>query len=100
VAASLENGPSLLRTAEQLGISARSLQRYLADTGSRFSDIVADVRLATACRLLAETDDEMARISSQLGYSRPSGFSRSFMRLMKIPPAAYRRTCRPPRAGK
>jgi AraC-like DNA-binding protein len=92
IAATLgEGGSSLGRTAQALGVSTRSLQRHLADTGTTYSELVTDVRLDAACRLLAGTEERISDIALLLGYTGPSSFSRSFMRLMKIQPVAYRR---------
>lgn len=100
VAASLENGASLVRIAAQLGTSARSLQRHLAMTGASFSAIVEDVRMAEACRLLDENSEEIVRIASLLGYSGPTSFTRAFQRAMNVPPARYRRLHRGGEASK
>lgn len=91
VAASLQNGASLRQIASQLGFSTRSFQRYLAANGTCHSEIVAEVRLATACHLLTETDEKISRIALLLGYAGATSFSRSFRHLMKIQPASYRR---------
>lgn len=72
-------------------MSARTLQRHLAEMGTSYSEIVAQVRLDTACRLLAESSERMSQIALRLGYSGPSSFSRTFKRMMKVQPAAYRR---------
>lgn len=86
-----QGDPSLQRAAHRLGISSRSLQRDLAGMGTSYREIVAEVRLDTACHLLAESDQSIASIAGRLGYSGASSFSRTFMRLMKIPPIVYRR---------
>lgn len=91
VAASLQNGASLRQIASQLGFSTRSLQRHLAANGTCHSEIVAEVRLATACHLLSKTDEKISQIALLLGYTSPTSFSRSFGRLMKMQPANYRR---------
>ncbi|MGO4173060.1 helix-turn-helix domain-containing protein [Bosea sp. TAF32] len=91
VAASLQSGASLRHIASRLGVSARSLQRHLAAQATSHSEIVAEVRLATACRLLTETNETISRIALLLGYTGPTSFSRSFRRLMKTQPARYRR---------
>ncbi|TCR67172.1 helix-turn-helix transcriptional regulator [Bosea sp. BK604] len=92
IAGLLQDGdPSLRATAKRLGISPRSLQRQLATIGTSYSDLVAEVRLATACHLLTESELSIASIADRLGYSGPSSFSRIFMRLMNIQPAVYRR---------
>jgi len=86
-----EGNVTVRRAAQQLGISPRSLQRQLTETGASFSELVAEVRLETACHLLTESELSIAEIACRLGYSGPSSFSRIFMRLMKIQPAVYRR---------
>ena len=92
IAASLRHGEaSVMRTARQLGISVRSLQRRLAEMGTSYSELVAEVRLDTACHLLLDSDKRIADIAARLGFAGASSFSRTFMRLMKIQPAAYRR---------
>jgi AraC-like DNA-binding protein len=72
-------------------MSARSLQRHLAAIGTSYSEIVAEVRLETACHLLVESDERLSDIALRLGYAGPSSFSRTFVRLMKIQPIIYRR---------
>jgi AraC-like DNA-binding protein len=92
IAASLQhNGAPLRSTASHLGVSARSLQRHLAMMGTSYSEILAEVRLDTACRLLIETDEQISRIALSLGYAGASSFSRTFMRMMKVQPGSYRR---------
>lgn len=92
IAASLQqHGASLQDAARELRVSARSLQRHLAEMGTSYSELVAQVRLDTACRLLTESSERMSQIALRLGYAGPSSFSRTFMRLMKIQPATYRR---------
>jgi AraC-like DNA-binding protein len=92
IAASLrQGGPTLPRAARQLGISTRSLQRRIADMGTSYSELVAEVRIDTACHLLAESDERVADIAARLGFAGASSFSRAFMRLMKIQPVVYRR---------
>lgn len=92
IAASLQqHGASLHDAARELRVSARSLQRHLAEMGTSYSELVAQVRLDTACRLLAESSERMSQIAMRLGYAGPSSFSRIFMRMMKVQPATYRR---------
>jgi AraC-like DNA-binding protein len=92
ITASLCQGDAALqRTALQLGMSPRSLQRHLAGMGTSYSDMVAEVRLDTACYLLLESNERISEIALRLGYAGTSSFSRVFMRLTKIQPATYRR---------
>ena len=92
IAASLCHGDAALqRTALQLGMSPRSLQRHLAGMGTSYSDMVAEVRLDTACYLLLESNERISEIALRLGYAGTSSFSRVFMRLTKMQPVIYRR---------
>ena len=92
IASLLRHGDAtLLRTAQHLGVSSRSLQRHLTRLGTSHSEIVAEVRLELACHLLAESDHRISHIAGRLGYAGASSFSRTFMRLMKIQPVVYRR---------
>ena len=63
---------SLPKAALALGLSPRSLQRRLSDTGTSFSELVAEVRLDTACHLLRKSDLSLATIASRLGYNSPA----------------------------
>lgn len=92
IAALLHHGDaSLQRTAYRLGISPRSLQRHLTQMGTSYSEVVAQVRLDTACHLLAQSGQSISSIAFRLGYSGASSFSRTFRRLMKMQPVVYRR---------
>ena len=85
-----QDDASVRCTARRLGVSVRSLQRHLAEMGTSYGELVDEVRLETACRLLAESDERVSDIAMRLGYTGPSSFSRSFARLMKMSPTAYR----------
>jgi AraC-like DNA-binding protein len=91
VVASLRQGDATLdRTARALKISPRTLQRHLARTGTSHSQILAEVRLNIACRLLAGSNKRLSDIAQFLGYANASSFSRTFVRLMKVKPVIYR----------
>jgi AraC-like DNA-binding protein len=59
--------------------------------GTSYSDMVAEVRLDTACHLLLASNERISEIALRLGYAGTSSFSRVFMRLTKIQPVIYRR---------
>jgi transcriptional regulator GlxA family with amidase domain len=59
--------------------------------GTSYSELVAEVRLDTACELLVQSDERICDIAVRLGFSSASSFNRTFTRLMKIQPGAYRR---------
>lgn len=59
--------------------------------GTSYRDMVAEVRLNAACRLLVESNESISEIALRLGYAGTSSFSRVFMRWTKIQPVNYRR---------
>jgi AraC-like DNA-binding protein len=65
---------------QQLGVDRRTIHRRLASEGSTYSDIVDDVRGELAVRYLKNRNRTLAEVSSLLGFSAPSGFSRWYRR--------------------
>ncbi|WP_318530367.1 helix-turn-helix domain-containing protein [Streptococcus sp. 20-1249] len=66
---------SIDSVAQQLGMSTRSLQRYLKNEGTSFKDQVQKVQksMAVSYIKMGLTTDE---ISSLLGYSEPQAFKK------------------------
>ena len=88
----LRHGDATLdSTARALKMSGRTLQRHLGRMGTSHSEMLAQVRLQIACRLLTDSNKRLSDIAKFLGYTNASSFSRSFARLMKIQPVVYRR---------
>ena len=91
IVASLRHGDATLdNTARALQISSRTLQRHLGRMGTSHSEMLAEVRMSIACRLLAHSSSQLSDIAKFLGYTNASSFSRIFVRLMKIQPVVYR----------
>ena len=89
--ASLRHGDATLdSTARALKISSRTLQRHLGRMGTSHSEMLAEVRLSIACRLLVDSSKRLSDIAKFVGYTNASSFSRTFVRLMKIQPIIYR----------
>ena len=76
--------------AELAGMSVRTLQRRLSESGTSFSAIESQSRHAVACRLLRETDAPISEISNRLGYAYPNHFARAFRKLGGVSPRAFR----------
>ncbi|WP_456734237.1 helix-turn-helix domain-containing protein [Bradyrhizobium sp. USDA 3364] len=92
IVASLRQGDATLdSTARALKVSSRTLQRHLGRMGTSHSEMLAEVRLNVACRLLADSSKRLSDIAIFLGYANASSFSRTFARLMKVQPVVYRR---------
>ena len=66
--------------AQHLGVDRRTVHRHLAGEQQTFSSIVDAVRRELATRYMADRDRSLAEISSLLGFSAPSGFSRWYRR--------------------
>jgi AraC-like DNA-binding protein len=62
--------------AQHLGVDRRTVHRRLSSEGETFSRVVDRVRCELAARYLKDRDRTLADISSLLGFSAPSGFSR------------------------
>ena len=76
--------------AARVGLSARSLQRRLQESGSSFKDVVDEARLALARRYLEDPKLTLTEAAYLLGYSELSAFSRAFRRWTGTTAAAYR----------
>ncbi|GAB5378009.1 MAG: hypothetical protein AcusKO_44710 [Acuticoccus sp.] len=83
------------RAARAFGMTTRSYRRRLALLGVSHNEIVADIRLRTALRLLRETDVGVSGIAGELGYAFPGDFTRFFARRTGLSPSAYRRLALP-----
>ncbi|NES31713.1 helix-turn-helix domain-containing protein [Micromonospora terminaliae] len=77
--------------AAQLGCSVRTLTRACLAVTGRSAKQVIDERVALqASRLLAATDEPIARIGRRLGFPEPTNFGRFFTREVGVSPGAFR----------
>jgi AraC-like DNA-binding protein len=76
--------------AERLGTSARTLQKRLAKSGLKFSDIVQSERIKLAKHALQWSDSTLDEIAFHLGYSEQTSFGRAFKRATGMTPQSYR----------
>jgi AraC-like DNA-binding protein len=82
---------SLADLACETGMSARTLQRRLAQRSLSFSRIVADTRLQVAATYLCDARGPgLAEIGFLAGYADQAHFARSFSRSVGITPSVYR----------
>jgi AraC-like DNA-binding protein len=72
-------------------LSARTLQRRLADTGKTFRGLVEGVRMEEALHLLRTSQLSLHEISECLGYSEPSSFSHAVRSYWGATPRELRR---------
>jgi AraC-like DNA-binding protein len=82
---------SLNTTAEILGITPRTLQRYLKKSDVTYQEILDQLRYESALPLLKDKQNNLLEVALELGYSDAAHFSRAFRRWAGISPSEYRR---------
>lgn len=81
--------------ARRTGLSESAFSRLFKKcTGGTVPQYVNRLRIAHACRLLAETDKTVSEIIRLCGYSSPAHFQRQFQRVHNCPPQVYREKLR------
>ena len=91
ISQSLSEGvPTIFDTAQQLGMSGRTLQRRLSKHGYSFQTLVDESRRQLSEQLLQETEYSLSEIAFMTGYSEQSAFTRAFKRWAGQTPRSYR----------
>ncbi len=90
--------PMVSDVARQLGMSARTLQRRLGESGISYQELVDESRRRLAERLLGQTRYSLLDIAFMTGFSEQSAFTRAFKRWAGQTPRSYRlKVTTPPR---
>jgi AraC-like DNA-binding protein len=84
----------LPQVADALGLSARRLQRRLADAGSRFSTLLDATRREFAQQYLRDPELSLTEIAFLLGFAEQSAFNHAFRAWFATTPAAWRQAQR------
>jgi AraC-like DNA-binding protein len=87
-----EGRPTLESVARALGLTARTLQRRLADEGTSFGAELEGVREDLARLYVADDRRTLCEVAYLLGYSDLSTFVRAFRRWTQMTPARFRLT--------
>ena len=77
--------------AESLMMSRRSLQRWLAEHGTSYSELLAEARIHKAINHLQCADESITDIAFALGYANASNFTRAFKVRTGVSPQKFRR---------
>jgi AraC-like DNA-binding protein len=85
-----EGKGEIAQAAPFFGMSKRTLQRRLAESGTGFSKIADEVRLARAISLVNDPSTKLSDIARELGYSDPANFDRAFRRWTGLSPTGFR----------
>ncbi len=81
----------LPEAAALLHMSPSTFSRFFHRTaGKPFTAYVNQLRIASACRLLIETDRGIAEIALDVGFGNLSNFNRRFLELKQTRPRDYR----------
>lgn len=75
--------------AERLAISQQTLRRWLADDDTSLRQLRDTEIRDAAITALVQGDESISEISTRLGFSEPSAFTRAFRRWTGSPPSAY-----------
>jgi len=86
-------GPiSQAEIARSVRLSSAAFSRlFKSTTGKCFMEVVKELRIAQACRLLTETSRTVSEIAYECGYETLSHFNCQFRSVMKMTPSKYRR---------
>ncbi len=78
--------------AQHLGLSSRSLQRYLLAEGGTFSAALRQVRTEVAATLLRKSALTLAEIGFCCGYADQAHFQREFRKVCGLTPRRFRKS--------
>jgi AraC-like DNA-binding protein len=77
--------------AEMAGVSTRTLQRRLKQSGNSYSQIVQEARFELARSCLEDPSMKIIDVAMMAGYENPQHFTRAFRRFNGVTPSQYRR---------
>ena len=77
--------------AKKIGVSQEHLNRiFREELGRTPYQCICETKMQRACQLLKNTDQTVATIAGELGYSPDSHFARLFKRVIGVNPSQYR----------
>ena len=96
VLSSLRPGTDLAigAAARQLGTSARTLQRRLAEAGTSYQEVIDRWRKEAAGHYLTDVALPICEIAYLLGYAEAASFHRAFKRWYNVTPEMFRKNAR------
>lgn len=81
---------SIEQAADYIGVSARTLNRYLSNEGTNFKHLLNEERIAFAHKLLIQGGNSLEDIAHDVGYSSRRSFDRAFTLSVGYSPAQAR----------
>jgi AraC-like DNA-binding protein len=80
---------SIDAVAKKLGMSARSLQRHLAEEGTRYNDLLGHIRAEFAKRYLSRGTVSASEVAYLIGFTEPPAFFKAFKRWTGLTPTEF-----------
>ena len=80
----------IAKAANVIGLSVRTLQRRLKESGISYRKILDEIQIQEAKKLLKNSTHPITAISTHLGYSNVAHFSRAFKRVTRESPSVFR----------
>ena len=78
--------------ADFVGQNPTSLCRYFKkSTDKSIFQVLAEIRIEYACKLLANSDLTITEVAFRSGYNTPTLFFEQFQKIIRLTPAEYRR---------
>lgn len=87
----LDYRSNIEQAADFIGVSTRTLNRYLKSEGTNYKNLLSEERIALASRLLREGHRCIEDVAFDVGYSSRRSFDRAFTQAVGISPAAVRK---------
>jgi AraC-like DNA-binding protein len=88
--AAMDGGDTSIETiAKRHGMSPRSLQRRLTEEGTRYNDLLSDIRAEFAKRYLARGTISASEVAYLLGFTEPPAFFKAFKRWTGLTPREF-----------
>ena len=84
-----DGAPAKGAIARSLGMSARNLQRHLAQEGTSFKQLLVEARVSLACSYIDAGRLSVTEIAFILGFADTSTFSRAFKRWIGMSPRRW-----------
>jgi AraC-like DNA-binding protein len=82
--------PTMEGMASELGVSVRSLRRWLQSEGSNYADLVDRARTAAAKRMLGDPRASIQEVAFAMGFADQTTFHRAFKRWTGQTPKQYK----------
>jgi AraC-like DNA-binding protein len=83
--------PGIDQIGQLMGMSKRTLTRRLSENGLTYRDLIKKTQEEVSKDLLKNSDESIAEIAFETGFSEQSAFSRAFKNWTGFSPADFRR---------